>query len=151
MFIKFVILCWLLPVLFFKIQKLDFKPMFKKIASAPRAKDIWNHRFVVSEIVHSHPGNFLGFSREDLTTMEAVETALGTAITWSVVTQHDLLSRHGGKGLDVIRKDAPWWLPLIRVLSYNDLLRESRPVGVESKSENAMALCISTVGSDQNY
>ena len=48
MFIKFVILCWLLPLLFFWIQKLDFKPMFKKIASAPRSKDIWRHRFVLA-------------------------------------------------------------------------------------------------------
>ena len=48
MFIKFVILCWLLPLLLSWIQKLDFKPMFKKIASAPRSKDIWHHRFVLA-------------------------------------------------------------------------------------------------------
>ena len=48
MFIKFVFLCWLLPVLFFKIQKLNFKPMFKKLASAPRSKDLWKHRFILA-------------------------------------------------------------------------------------------------------
>ena len=48
MFIKFVILCWLLPLLLSWIQKLDFKPMFKKIASAPKPKDIWHHRFVLA-------------------------------------------------------------------------------------------------------
>jgi hypothetical protein len=48
MFIKFLFLCWLLPVLFFKIQKLNFKPMFKKFASAPKKKDIWQHRFILA-------------------------------------------------------------------------------------------------------
>jgi len=48
MFIKFVFLCWLLPLLLSWIQKLDFKPMFKKMSSAPRAKDIWHHRFVLA-------------------------------------------------------------------------------------------------------
>ena len=48
MFIKFIILCWLLPVLFFKIQKLNFKPMFKKLASAPNKKDLWQHRFILA-------------------------------------------------------------------------------------------------------
>ena len=48
MFIKFVFLCWLLPVIFFKIQKLDFKPIFKKMKKPSRKKDIWQHRFILA-------------------------------------------------------------------------------------------------------
>jgi len=51
MFIKFVILCWLLPLLFFLIQKINFKPILKKFgasAAAPKSKDIWQHPFILA-------------------------------------------------------------------------------------------------------
>ena len=48
MFIKFVILCWLLPLLLSWIQKLDFKPMFERMKKPSRSKDIWHHRFVLA-------------------------------------------------------------------------------------------------------
>jgi len=48
MFIKFLILCWLLPVLFFLIQKLDFKPMFERMNKPPNKKDIWQHPFILA-------------------------------------------------------------------------------------------------------
>ena len=38
---------------------------------------IWAQRHQITEIVHTHPGDFLTFSQEDLTTMQAVEA--GTA------------------------------------------------------------------------
>jgi len=83
-----------------------------------RWETIWEHRNAITEIAHSHPGEFLDFSLEDLTTMEAVESGTGKAFTWSIVTKGGFLSRKGGK--DCLRDDAPWWLSLIRRLSYGE-------------------------------
>ncbi len=77
---------------------------------------IWNHRHEITEIVHSHPGEFLDFSNEDLTTIEAVEAGTGKTFTWSIVTKTGFLSRKDGK--DHRHEDSPWWLDLIRRLSY---------------------------------
>jgi len=82
-----------------------------------RWETIWKHRNELTEIVHSHPGNFLAFSQEDLTTMEAVEAGTGKAFTWSIVTRSGFLSRKSGS--DTLRQDSPWWLPLLRELSYD--------------------------------
>ncbi len=83
-----------------------------------RWETIWKHRDEITEIVHSHPGEFLDFSHEDLTTMEAVEAGTGKVFTWSIVTKAGFLSRKGGK--DHRREDSPWWLSLIRRLSYGE-------------------------------
>lgn len=77
---------------------------------------IWAHRNEITEIVHSHPGEFLDFSREDLTTMEAVEAGTGKAYLWSIITKTGFMSRRGGH--KARREDAPWWLDLLRTLSY---------------------------------
>jgi hypothetical protein len=77
---------------------------------------IWNHRHEITEIAHSHPGDFLDFSHEDRTTMEAVEAGTGRNFTWSVVTERGFLSRRDGRTSR--RRDAPWWLELMRQLSY---------------------------------
>jgi len=77
---------------------------------------IWAHRHEITEIVHSHPGEFLNFSHEDSTTMEAVEAGTGKAFAWSIVTKTRFISRKGGS--DNLRQDSPWWLPLLRQLSY---------------------------------
>ena len=58
---------------------------------------IWEYRDEITEIAHSHPGEFLGFSHEDLTTMEAVEAGTGRAFTWSIVSKTRLLSRKNGQ------------------------------------------------------
>ncbi len=79
---------------------------------------IWEHRGEITEIVHSHPGDFLDFSHEDLTTMEAVEAGTGRRFTWSVVTRKGFLSRRDGN--DSRRGDAPWWLGLMREFSYGE-------------------------------
>ena len=81
---------------------------------------IWQHRDEITEITHSHPGEFLEFSHEDLTTMEAVEAGTAKTFTWSIVTETRLLSRRNGK--DRIREDSPWWIELIRRLSYDSPL-----------------------------
>ena len=77
---------------------------------------LWGHRDEITEIAHSHPGEFLDFSHEDLTTMEAVEAGTGKTFTWSVITKSGFLSRNAG--MDTRRKDSPWWLELLRRLSY---------------------------------
>jgi hypothetical protein len=84
--------------------------------SRERWQVIWDHRTEITEIVHSHPGDFLDFSSEDLTTMQAVEAGIGRRLIWSIVTQDGFLSRIDGK--DVHRTDSPWWLDLLRRLSY---------------------------------
>jgi hypothetical protein len=81
-----------------------------------RWETIWEHRNELTEIAHSHPGGFLDFSHEDLTTMEAVEAGTGKTFAWSIVTKTGFRSRKGGK--DHRREDSPWWLSLIRRLSY---------------------------------
>jgi hypothetical protein len=78
---------------------------------------IWQHRDEITEIAHSHPGEFLDFSQEDLTTMEAVEAGTGKVFTWSVATQGGFLSRRDGQAYQ--REDSPWWLELMRKLSYD--------------------------------
>jgi hypothetical protein len=81
---------------------------------------IWNHRDEITEIAHSHPGEFLDFSHEDLTTMEAVEAGTGRRFAWSIVTERGFLSRRDGK--TARRRDVPWWLELMRRLSYGEQL-----------------------------
>jgi|ERR1051326_4259260 hypothetical protein len=95
-----------------------------------RWETIWRYRDEITEIAHSHPGDFLDFSHEDLTTMEAVEAGTGKSFTWSIVTQRGLLSRKDGQ--DSPREDSPWWLDLMRRLSY-DFSRQSSRRG--SKAE----------------
>ena|SRR5439155_952483 len=78
---------------------------------------IWRHRNEITEIAHSHPGEFLDFSHEDLTTMEAVEAGTGKRFVWSVITKKGFLSRKAGQDR---RHDLPWWLELMRELSYGE-------------------------------
>src|SRR4051812_34488340 len=89
--------------------------------SRDRWETIWEHRDEITEIVHSHPGSFLDFSHEDLTTMQAVEAGTGRKFAWSIVTADGFLTR-SAKG-DAARDDNPWWLGFLRKLSYD----KSRP------------------------
>ena len=107
-------------VCFLLVQDKILRVYFGSAISIPDERErwdtIWTHRDEITEIVHSHPGEFLDFSHEDLTTMEAVEAGTGKRFTWSIVTKTRFLSRNGG--VDHRREDAPWWLALIRRLSY---------------------------------
>ncbi len=95
-----------------------------KIPDQPeRWELIWKHRREITEIAHTHPGEFLDFSKEDLTTMEAVEAGTGRSYTWSVITRKGYLSRNDQT--DVHRQDEPWWLSLIRKLSYEQTAKEN--------------------------
>src|SRR2546425_1542590 len=100
-----------------KILRVYFGSTTRIPDNRERWEIIWQHRNEITEIAHSHPGNFLDFSHEDLTTMEAVEAGTGKAFTWSIVTQRGFLSRKNGS--DTLRQDSPWWLPLLRQLSYD--------------------------------
>jgi hypothetical protein len=84
--------------------------------SRARWEAIWENRERLTEIVHTHPGGQLRFSQEDLTTMEAVEAALGKPLEWSIVTTDGFLTRFDGE--DRKRDDAPWWLPVLREISF---------------------------------
>jgi len=101
-----------------KILRVYFGSATKIPDNHERWETIWNHRQEITEIAHTHPGNFLDFSHEDLTTMEAVEAGTGKTFTWSIITKSGFLSRKGGG--DQPRADAPWWLELMRTLSYGE-------------------------------
>ena len=90
-----------------------------------RWEAIWDHRFEITEIVHSHPGEFLHFSHEDLTTIEAVEAGTGKRFVWSIVTKSGFLSRENGNHRQ--RDDSPWWLELLRRLSYGETVHRKTP------------------------
>ncbi len=104
-----------------KILRVYFGSSTKIPDNRERWEIIWQHRNEITEIAHSHPGEFLDFSHEDLTTMEAVEAGAGKMFTWSIITKNGFLSRKGDR--DTRRDDSPWWLDLLRALSYV----ESRP------------------------
>src|SRR6185295_18375791 len=91
---------------------------------------IWQHRNEITGIVHSHPGEFLDFSHEDRTTIEAVEAGTGKVFTWSIVTKSGFLSRR--VNLDTDREDSPWWLGLMRSLSYGE--RRARQTHAKRKN-----------------
>jgi hypothetical protein len=102
-----------------KILRVYFGSASRVPDSRERWDVIWHHRKEITEIAHSHPGEFLDFSHEDLTTMEAVEAGTGKAFTWSIITKRGFLSRKGGEYQR--RKDSPWWLGLLRSLSYGEV------------------------------
>ena len=101
-----------------KILRIYFGSATKIPDSRERWETIWNYRHEITEIAHSHPGNFLDFSSEDLTTMEAVEAGTGKALKWTIVTKTGFLTREASK--DFLREDSPWWLEVLRKLSYGD-------------------------------
>src|SRR5439155_26183303 len=104
-----------------KILRVYFGSTTRIPDNRERWEIIWQHRNEITEIAHSHPGEFLDFSHEDLTTMEAVEAGTGKLFTWSIITKKGFLSRKPGQ--DTQRDDCPWRLGLMRTLFY----RESRP------------------------
>src|SRR6185503_10199071 len=80
-----------------KLLRAYFGSAAKIPDSLQRWEMIWQHRDEITEIVHSHPGEFLDFSLEDLTTMEAVEAGTGKTFTWSIITKTGFRSRTAGR------------------------------------------------------
>ena len=83
--------------------------------SRARWDAIWQNRGFLQEIAHSHPKGPLAFSREDETTMEALTSALGFAVRFSVVAPEGMVRRE--QSGDVIVKVEPWWASLLRASS----------------------------------
>ena len=84
--------------------------------SRARWEAIWACRDELVEISHSHPVGPLAFSAEDDTTMQAVDAALGRALTYSVVTSRGLLRKHPD-GHVTVEHNEPWWADVLRASS----------------------------------
>jgi hypothetical protein len=85
--------------------------------SRARWDAIWQHRERLGELAHSHPVGPERFSREDETTMEALDSALGVAVRYSVVAPRGMLAREGAHGTDAVVDPEPWWAALLRLAS----------------------------------
>lgn len=83
--------------------------------SRERWDAIWRHRDALELIVHSHPGGPHGFSSEDLSTMSALDAALGKACVYAVVSPRGVIRRQGERESDV--SPEPWWASLLRLAS----------------------------------
>jgi hypothetical protein len=116
-------------VCFILVEDKILRVYFGSTTRIPDARErweiIWEHRQEITEIAHSHPGGFLDFSHEDLTTMEAVEAGTGKTFTWSIITKNGFLSRRGIQ--DTQREDRPWWLGLMRALCYGERRPSRQP------------------------
>jgi hypothetical protein len=80
-----------------------------------RWEAIWSRRAELAQIVHSHPFGPRGFSHEDETTMEALDTALGRKLRYAVLAPDGLFVREDGK--DFASDEQPWWTTLLRLAS----------------------------------
>lgn len=85
--------------------------------SRRRWEAIWQHRAELEELAHSHPQGPLAFSSEDETTMKALESALGRALCFSVVSPEGMIRRERGATTRVAADDEPWWAALLRLAS----------------------------------
>ena len=85
--------------------------------SRARWEIIWKHRDEIEELAHSHPHGPLAFSREDETTMNALDSALGKTLRFSVVAPNGMIRREGEKTERVEHDQEPWWAELLRLAS----------------------------------
>ncbi|MEW5743182.1 MAG: Mov34/MPN/PAD-1 family protein [Myxococcota bacterium] len=86
------------------------------VDSRARWEAIWRHRDELEAIVHSHPAGPHAFSREDETTMDAVDAALGKGLRYVVVSPQGLVVREGGREVEP-GEATPWWVPLLKLAS----------------------------------
>jgi hypothetical protein len=84
--------------------------------SRERWSAIWAHREVLAEVAHSHPAGLLGFSAVDLSTMEAIDAALGRPLGYAVVTADKVL-RRSADGRTLVIDSEPTWVALLRAAS----------------------------------
>ena len=87
--------------------------------SRSRWEAIWGHRAELHEIAHTHPVGPLAFSGEDRTTMEALTSALGRAVRFSVVAPAGYLLRDE-QGTEAKDGPEPAWTAELRRLSGMD-------------------------------
>jgi hypothetical protein len=84
---------------------------------------IWLLREDLAELSHSHPVGPAAFSAEDESTMEAIDSALGRALRYSVVAPRAMIVRDAGATFRLDRE--PWWAGLLRLAS--GMTRAARP------------------------
>jgi Prokaryotic homologs of the JAB domain len=84
--------------------------------SRQRWEAIWRHRTELAEIAHSHPHGPLAFSIEDLTTMAAIDDALGRPLCYCVVTVDKVL-RRSADGATLEPDPQPLWAAALRAAS----------------------------------
>ncbi|GAA0936628.1 hypothetical protein [Virgisporangium aurantiacum] len=77
--------------------------------SRERWSAIWACRDALAEVAHSHPRGPLAFSATDLSTMDAVDAALGRPLGYAVVTPENLLRRRPD-GTTLIEDVEPAWV-----------------------------------------
>ena len=75
--------------------------------SRERWEAIWQRRAELVEIAHSHPLGPEQFSMEDITTMRALDDALGKGCRFSLVTPTQYLVR-GERDVAVVASPPPW-------------------------------------------
>jgi hypothetical protein len=94
--------------------------------SRARWNAIWSRRDRIVEIAHSHPIGPLAFSREDETTMDALSSALGRELTFSVIAGEGMIRTTLRPSLEKARAvraevrivtDEPWWTTVLRLAS----------------------------------
>ena len=83
--------------------------------SRDRWEAIWELRHELYEIAHSHPVGPSAFSAEDLSTMSALDDALGKRLRYSVVAPRTMIVRVDGETFDL--DPEPWWAGLLRLAS----------------------------------
>jgi hypothetical protein len=84
--------------------------------SRARWTAIWAHREVLAEVAHSHPHGPLAFSATDLSTMDALDAALGRPLGYAVVTPDNLLRRRSD-GRTLVEDIEPAWVAQLRAAS----------------------------------
>jgi hypothetical protein len=84
--------------------------------SRARWAAIWARRDLLAEIAHSHPGGPARFSTVDLTTMDAIDAALGRPLDYAVVTADKVL-RRTPDGRTLVLPDEPPWVADLRAAS----------------------------------
>jgi Prokaryotic homologs of the JAB domain len=83
--------------------------------SRGRWEAIWRLREELVEIAHSHPCGPEAFSAEDESTMEAIDSALGRPVRYSVVAPRATIARVAGATFRI--EPEPWWAHLLRLAS----------------------------------
>jgi hypothetical protein len=84
--------------------------------SRDRWEAIWELRHELYEIAHSHPVGPSAFSSEDLSTMSALDDALGKRLRYSVVAPRTMIVRpEDGEPFEL--NPEPWWAGLLRLAS----------------------------------
>jgi hypothetical protein len=83
--------------------------------SRARWEAIWAHRAVAVELCHSHPLGPEDFSAEDVSTMRALDAALGKRLRCSLVTPTQYLVRNDDD--HAVPEEAPAWVVELRAAS----------------------------------